>query len=733
MVRTWPGAPYPLGATWDGSGTNFALFAEHADAVELCLFDDAGDEQRIPIDEHTALIWHVYVPGVAPGQRYGFRVHGPYAPARGHRHNPAKLLIDPYAKAIEGEVTWDDAVFGYPLGGSDLEPDPRDSAPYVPKSVVANPFFDWDDDRFPRTSWNETIIYETHVRGLTMQHPRVEPELRGTFAGLSSPPVIDHLVDLGVTAVELQPVHHFVHDHFLVQKGLRNYWGYNSIGFLSPHAEYAAFGARGEQVYEFKSMVQALHRAGLEVILDVVYNHTGEGNHLGPTLCFRGVDNLAYYRTLDQDPRYYMDYTGTGNSLNVRHPHVLQLIMDSLRYWVTEMHVDGFRFDLAATLAREFHDVDRLSAFFDIVQQDPVISQTKLIAEPWDVGEGGYQVGNFPVLWSEWNGKYRDSMRDFWHGRAGSLPEVASRLSGSEDLYAHNGRRPYASINFVTAHDGFTLRDLVSFNTKHNEANLDGGESGEDHNRSWNHGVEGPTDDPEISRLRARQQRNHLVTLMLSQGVPMLLGGDEAGRSQRGNNNPYCQDNPLSWYDWSWLRRHEERSASDGPSAPMDCTPSWSERRALRDFTADLVELRGAHPVFRRRHFFTGVDEAGIADLEWFDPSGSVMATDQWLEPEARSIMLFLNGLAIPSLDRRGRPIVDDTFLWLISASGQRVAFTLPSELYGRRWQLVFDTAAEGRSAGRGRLRAGSTIELVPYCTVLLRRLDDSGHRSRGV
>lgn len=737
-LTTWPGTPYPLGATWDGRGTNFALYAEHADAVELCLFDN-GDETRVPVGERTALVWHIYVPGVGPGQRYGFRVHGPYDPMSGHRHNPAKLLIDPYAKAIEGEVTWDEAVFGYPMGGDDLERDERDSAPFVPKSVVANPFFDWGDDRHPKTPWSETIIYEAHVRGLTMQHPRVESELRGTYAGLASPPIIDYLVDLGITAVELQPVHHFVHDHFLVAKGLRNYWGYNSIGYLAPHADYAAFGTGGEQVYEFKSMVQTLHSVGIEVILDVVYNHTGEGNHLGPTLAFRGLDNLHYYRTVDGDHRHYMDYTGTGNSLDVRTPHVLQLIMDSLRYWVTEMHVDGFRFDLAATLAREFHDVDRLSAFFDIIQQDPVISQTKLIAEPWDVGEGGYQVGNFPALWTEWNGKFRDNVREVWHGYADNLAEFGFRLSGSSDLYAHNGRRPYASINFVTAHDGFTLRDLVCFNDKHNEANLDGGESGEDHNRSWNHGVEGPTDDEQINRLRSRQQRNHLATLLLSQGVPMLLAGDEAGRSQRGNNNAYCQDNPLSWIDWAWLRRTTGRGGQPsidgvmetaGPDESLDCTPSPGERRALYEFTRELIALRRAHPVFRRRRFFIGVDDTGIADLAWLRPDGQEMDEEAWKDPDQRTLMVFLHGLALPSLDSRGRPIVDDSFLWLLCPSDTRASFTLPPA-YGRRWQLVFDTAAEGRASGRGRLTANTIVELEPYSQVLLRRLDDARTSSR--
>jgi isoamylase len=702
-VNIWPGHPYPLGARWDGRGTNFALFSEHAEGVELCLFDNDGHELRIPVTEHTALIWHCYLPGIGPGQRYGYRVHGPYDPSSGHRFNPAKLMIDPYAKAIDGEIDWDDAVFGYPLGEEDLVRDERDSATHVPKSIVVNPFYDWRDDRHPRTPWHKTVIYETHVKGLTMRHPDVEPELRGTYAGLASPPIIDYLTSLGVTAIELQPVHHFVQDHFLVEKGLRNYWGYNSIGFLAPHADYAARGTRGEQVYEFKSMVADLHRAGLEVILDVVYNHTAEGNHQGPHLSFRGIDNLSYYRTVDDDPRYYMDYTGTGNSLDARHPHVLQLIMDSLRYWVTEMHVDGFRFDLASTLARELHDVDRLSAFFDIIQQDPVISQTKLIAEPWDVGEGGYQVGNFPQLWTEWNGKYRDYMRDYWRGEPVGVGELASRLSGSSDLYAHNGRRPYASINFITAHDGFTLRDLVSYNDKHNEDNLDDNSSGEDHNRSWNSGEEGPTDDPEVIALRRRRQRSMLATLLLSQGVPMLLGGDEFGRTQEGNNNTYCQDNELSWYDWRWD----------------------AEQETLLAFTRQLIRLRERHPVFRRRQFFRGEVE-GKSDLVWLSPEGSEMEEGEWSDPNVQSLVSFLNGRAIPSRDERGRRIIDDSFLLMTNGSHETVTFTVPSAEYGRSWRPVIDTSAHKGSRSRGRLRPGARIDLEGLTCLLLRRLDDA-------
>jgi isoamylase len=703
-VHVWPGQPFPLGARWDGRGTNFSVFSENADGVQLCLFDAEGYEVRIDMAEQTAFIWHVYLPGVGPGQRYGYRVHGPYEPERGHRFNPNKLLIDPYAKAIDGEVDWDPAVFAYTLGEDDMVMDERDSAPHVPKAIVANPFFDWGNDRLPQTPWNQTIIYETHVKGISMRHPGVEPELRGTYAGLASPAIIDYLTSLGVTAVELQPVHHFLHDHFLAEKGLRNYWGYNSIGFLAPHAEYAARGRLGQQVYEFKSMVKDLHAAGLEVILDVVYNHTAEGNHMGPTLSFRGIDNAAYYRLVDGDARYYMDYTGTGNSLNVRHPHVLQLIMDSLRYWVTEMHVDGFRFDLASTLARELHDVDRLSAFFDIIQQDPILSQTKLIAEPWDVGEGGYQVGNFPVLWTEWNGKYRDTVRDFWRGEA-HLGDMASRLSGSSDLYAHNGRRPYASINFVTAHDGFTLRDLVSYNDKHNEANLDDNSSGEDHNRSWNLGAEGETDDPEINTLRARQQRNVLATLFLSQGVPMLLGGDELGRTQQGNNNTYCQDNELAWYDWDLH------------------LSQWD----LLAFTRRVIALRRAHPVLRRRRFFEGADAHGIADLTWFDLDGQPMADERWHDPELNSVVFFLNGQAIPTPDSRGRPITDDSFLVMAHAGQDDTTFTVPEGI-GRRFTVVIDTAAPEQPEGEVQVEAGETLDAPALSLKLLRRLDDASH-----
>ena len=720
MVNIWPGTPYPLGSRWDGRGTNFTLFSENAEGVELCLFDREGFELRVPLREQTAFIWHCYLPGIGPGQRYGFRVHGPYEPARGYRFNPGKLLLDPYAKAIDGDVTWDPAVFPYRLGETDDEVNTDDSAPFMPKSVVINPFFDWGHDRHPNTPWHETVIYETHVKGISMLHPEVEPELRGTYAGLASPPIIDYLKSLGVTAIELQPVHHFVQDHYLAEKGLRNYWGYNTIGFLAPHADYAARGRLGEQVYEFKSMVADLHSAGLEVILDVVYNHTAEGNHMGPSLCFRGIDNHNYYRLVDDDPRYYMDYTGTGNSLNARHPHVLQLIMDSLRYWITEMRVDGFRFDLASTLARELHDVDRLSAFFDLIQQDPVVSQTKLIAEPWDVGEGGYQVGNFPTLWTEWNGKFRDTMRDYWRGETGGLGEVAARLSGSSDLYEHNGRRPYASINFITAHDGFTLRDLVSFNDKHNEANLDDNSSGEDHNRSWNHGEEGDTDDVEIRRRRSRQQRNLLATLFLSQGVPMLLGGDEFGRTQAGNNNTYCQDNELTWYDWDFLEA--------APDDERDATgQSREEQRELLSFTRSLIRLQKQHPVFRRQKFFRG-ETRGMRDIDWMKPDSSQMSAEDWDNGLFLAMQFFLNGEAIPTPDVRGRRIRDHSFLVMLNASAEAIEFTVPGDPYGKAWQAVVDTA-NPRSVRRARgieTTAGDTLELVDRSMLVLRRLDDA-------
>jgi isoamylase len=677
-MRPWPGHAYPLGATYDGSGTNFAIFSEAAARVELCLFEEDGTEERVRLVEVDGFVWHGYLPNVEPGQRYGYRVHGPYDPARGVRCNPYKLLIDPYAKAVDGPVRWDEAVFGYPFGSPDERND-TDSAPFVPKSVVVNPFFDWGTDRAPRIPYHETVIYEAHVKGLTTTHPEIPEQLRGTFTGLAHPVMIEHLTRLGITAIELMPVHEFLNDHHLQEKGLANYWGYNTLAYLAPHHAYAMPGGRpGSQVQEFKAMVRDLHDADIEVILDVVYNHTAEGNHMGPTLSLRGIDNAAYYRLVENDPRYYMDYTGTGNSLNVRHPHTLQLIMDSLRYWVTEMHVDGFRFDLASTLAREFYDVDRLSTFFDLVQQDPVISQAKLIAEPWDVGPGGYQVGNFPPLWTEWNGKYRDTVRDFWRGEPGTLGEFASRITGSSDLYQDDGRRPYASINFVTAHDGFTLADLVSYNEKHNEANGEGGSDGESHNRSWNCGVEGPTDDASVLELRARQQRNFITTLLLSQGVPMLLHGDELGRTQRGNNNVYCQDNEISWVDWSLAGKNA----------------------ALVTFTAGVAALRQDHPVFRRRRFFAGRPigrrhglDPHLPDIAWFMPSGEEMSEGDWDSGFGKCVLAFLNGNGITEADTRGQRVTDDSFLLCLNAHYEDIAVTLPGAQYGTRWAVVVDTA----------------------------------------
>jgi glycogen operon protein len=670
-VEIWPGRPYPLGATYDGSGTNFALFSELADRVELCLFDDAGTEHRVELSEVDGFIWHAFLPAVGPGQRYAYRVHGRHAPAVGARCNPAKLLLDPYAKAVEGAVDWDESLFGYRFADPWVRND-DDSAHRQTRCVVADPYFDWGHDHPLRIPYSETVVYEAHVRGLTARHPELPPELRGTYAGLAHPAVVEHLQRLGVTAVELMPVHQFVDDHHLVQRGLSNYWGYNTIGFFAPHHRYAARGVRGQQVPEFKAMVRTLHEAGIEVLLDVVYNHTAEGNHLGPTLSFRGIDNPAYYR-LAADRAHYVDYTGTGNSLNVRHPHALQLVMDSLRYWATEMHVDGFRFDLAATLAREFHDVDRLAAFFDLVQQDPVVSQLKLIAEPWDVGDGGYQVGNFPPLWTEWNGRYRDAVRDFWRGTPGTVGEFASRLTGSSDLYESSGRRPHASINFVTAHDGFTLHDLVSYDAKHNEANGEDNRDGTDDNRSWNCGVEGPTDDPQVQELRERQKRNLLATLLLSQGVPMLVAGDEIGRTQGGNNNAYCQDNAVSWLDW-------ERATGFA---------------GLTAFTATLTRLRREHPVFRRRRFFQGRPVRGtdLADIAWLTPDGEQMTDQQWVAGSARALAVFLNGDGIPEPDQRGRRLTDDSFLLLVNPSDEPRRFTLPGTAYGAEWHCCLDTA----------------------------------------
>jgi isoamylase len=678
--ENWPGRAYPLGASYDGGGTNFSLFSEAADAVDLCLFDEDGTEQRIRLEERDASCWHGYLPSVTPGQRYGYRVHGEWAPEHGLRCNPAKLLLDPYAKAIEGQVRWGQACFPYNFGDENSRND-DDSAPLMPRSVVHNPYFDWGSDRYPEVPLNESVIYEVHVRGFTRQHPDVPEAQRGTYSGLAHPAVIDYLTSLGVTAVELMPVHQFVHDSVLQDRGLRNYWGYNSIGFLAPHNEYAATGDRGEQVAEFKAMVRALHEAGIEVILDVVYNHTAEGNHLGPVLSMKGIDNAAYYRLVPDNQRWYYDTTGTGNSLNVGHPHTLQLIMDSLRYWVTEMHVDGFRFDLAASLARQFHEVDRLSAFFDLIQQDPVVSQVKLIAEPWDIGEGGYQVGNFPALWSEWNGRYRDTVRDFWRGEPATLGEFASRLTGSSDLYQEDARHPGASVNFVTAHDGFTLRDLVSYNEKHNEANGEGNKDGESHNRSWNCGAEGDTSDPAILALRASQQRNFIATLLLSQGVTMLLSGDEAGRTQHGNNNGYCQDNEISWTDWS--------TVDEG----------------LLEFTRRMIALRREHPVLRRRRWFQGRDIRGTVDLGWFKPDGTEMTGQDW-DSGAAAVGVYLNGDAITDRDRRGQRVSDDSFLLLFNGHDEPAEWMLPGP-WGGPWELVLDTSDTASAAGAVRGSAG--------------------------
>ncbi len=701
-VQPWPGRSYPLGATFDGTGTNFALFSEAADFVELCLFDEDDHETRVRLEEVDGFVHHGFLLGVGPGQRYGYRVHGPYDPANGLRCNPNKLLIDPYAKAIGGELDWDPSLFAYDLDDPDERND-HDSAGHVPYSLVVNPYFDWANDRLPRTPYNETVIYEAHVKGLTQTHPDVPESLRGTYAGIAHPAIVAHLTWLGVTAIELLPVHQFITDHYLAEKSLTNYWGYNTIGFFAPHDAYAS--RRGHQVEEFKGMVRALHEANIEVILDVVYNHTAEGNHLGPTLSMRGIDNCAYYRLVEDDEQHYMDYTGTGNSLNVRSPQTLQLIMDSLRYWVTEMHVDGFRFDLAATLAREFYDVDKLATFFELVQQDPVVSQVKLIAEPWDVGPGGYQVGGFPPQWTEWNGLYRDTVRDFWRGEPATLGEFASRITGSSDLYQDNGRRPYASINFVTAHDGFTLTDLVSYNEKHNQANGEDGRDGADDNRSWNCGVEGSTDDAEVLELRHRQRRNLLATMLLSQGVPMVLHGDELGRTQGGNNNAYCQDNEIAWIDWQRATAESE----------------------LLDFTASLTAFRRRHPVFRRRRFFQGkpirkADE--LRDIAWFTPSGEEMKEQNWDDAFGRSIAVFLNGDAIADRDVRGMRIVDDSFLLAFNAHHEDIEFTLPDGDYGAAWTAVVDTATGAvEQPGGDIVESGTTITVTGRSLVVLQRV----------
>jgi isoamylase len=689
LPTVWPGNAYPLGASYDGAGTNFSLFSEIAERVDLCLIDERGGETRIPLDEVDGYVWHAYLPNITPGQRYGFRVHGPFDPGAGHRCDPSKLLLDPYGKSFDGDFTFGQALFSYDLTAVDPNGDTAitgtppmiDSLGHTMTSVVINPFFDWAFDRAPLTPYYETVIYEAHVKGLTKTHPGIPEGLRGTYAALAHPAIIDHLKSLNVTALELMPVHQFMHDERLLGLGLRNYWGYNTFGFFAPHYQYAANRQAGGAVAEFKMMVRSLHEAGIEVILDVVYNHTAEGNHLGPTINFRGIDNAAYYRLVDTDLRLYKDYTGTGNSLNARHPHVLQLIMDSLRYWVTEMHVDGFRFDLAAALARELHDVDRLSAFFDLVQQDPIVSQVKLIAEPWDVGEGGYQVGNFPGLWTEWNGKYRDTVRDFWRGEPATLGEFASRLTGSSDLYEASSRRPSASINFVTAHDGFTLNDLVSYNDKHNDANGEDNRDGESHNRSWNGGVEGPTDDPEIEALRCRQIRNFWATLMVSQGTPMIAHGDEIGRTQQGNNNAYCQDSELSWIDWSLVDKHAD----------------------LLTFARKVTRLRRKHPVFRRRRFFEGEpirsgDE--VRDIAWLTPSGREMTHDDWNMAFDKCVGVFLNGAAITAPDARGERVVDDSFLLCFNAHKRDMEFTTPHDDYAQTWIVELDTNHPAGDAG---------------------------------
>ena len=710
-MEVWPGDAYPLGATYDGNGTNFALYSEVADTVTLCLFGDDGTEERVRLTEVDGYVWHGYLPQILPGQKYGYRVDGPNDPENGNRCNPNKLLLDPYAKAVSGEIDWDQSLFGYNFGDEDSRND-EDSASHMMMGVVINPFFDWDGDRKPKIPYHRSVIYEAHVKGLTERHPEVPEEQRGTYAGVAHPAVIAHLQKLGITAIELMPVHQFVNDSTLQEKGLSNYWGYNTIGFFAPQNTYSATGDEGQQVQEFKAMVRALHLAGIEVILDVVYNHTAEGNHLGPTLSFRGIDNQAYYRLVDDDKRYYMDYTGTGNSLNVGNPHSLQLLMDSLRYWVTEMHVDGFRFDLASTLAREFYDVDKLSTFFELVQQDPVVSQVKLIAEPWDIGPGGYQVGNFPPQWTEWNGKYRDTVRDFWRGEPSTLGEFASRITGSADLYESSARRPVASINFVTAHDGFTLHDLVSYNEKHNEANGEDNNDGESHNRSWNCGVEGPTDDPEVLSLRARQQRNILATLLLSQGVPMISHGDELGRTQQGNNNTYAQDSELSWINWE----------------QMD-TP-------LMEFTAAVSTLRAEHPTFRRRRFFDGRpvrrgEGEALPDIVWLTEDGTPMTQDDWDTPVSRSLGVFLNGQGISGKDARGQRITDLNFLLYFNAHDDAVKVTLPAKEYAPAWDEVIDTA--GEYADSEAIPAEGRITVAAKSMVVLRAHEEQEEHDHSV
>ncbi|OFP35977.1 glycogen debranching protein GlgX [Corynebacterium sp. HMSC071B10] len=704
----WPGSAYPLGSTYDGAGTNFALFSGVAERVELCLIDDDGAETRVELEEVDNHVWHGYLPTVSPGQRYGYRVHGPWDPANGKRCDANKLLIDPYARAFDGTFNTHSSLFSYDTTAD--EPgtgrNEEDSLGHTMLSVVINPFFDWGDDRNPRIPDEETVIYECHVKGMTQTHPEVPENLRGTYAGMAHPAVVDYLKDLGVTSVELLPVHQFFQDDRLKELGLRNYWGYNTFGFFAPEHHYASSSNPGDAVAEFKHMVRAYHDAGMEVILDVVYNHTAEGNHLGPTIAFRGIDNEAYYRLVEDDKYHYMDYTGTGNSFNVRDPHSLQLIMDSLRYWVTEMHVDGFRFDLASTLAREFSDVDRLATFFDLVQQDPVVSQVKLIAEPWDVGEGGYQVGNFPALWSEWNGKYRDTMRDFWRGEPSTLGEFASRLTGSSDLYQHNGRRPTASINFITAHDGFTLNDLVSYNEKHNEANGEDNRDGESHNRSWNCGVEGPTDDPEIRQLRAQQRRNFLTTLLLSQGTPMISHGDEFARTQGGNNNVYCQDNEIAWMNWDRLQEADE----------------------LHDFTKRLIAIRQAHPVFRRRRFLSGGalgEDVLDREIAWLVPDGQLMEQKDWDFAFGKALMVYLNGDAITEPDARGRQVTDDSFVLMFNAHYEDIEFRIPPQKFGAKWEVLIDTTEPlGYPVGFAPAEAEGTLTVPARSTIVLKQIE---------
>lgn len=701
-LKTLPGKPFPLGATWDGNGVNFTLYSENATAVELCLFDAQNDENELlkfNITEQTDFIWHIYVKDLTPGQLYGFRVHGPYEPENGHRFNPNKLVLDPYAKAISGTIEWDDSLFGYKVqdAGEDLSFSDTDSAGYIPKSVVIDPEFDWEGDKCLNISYHNSVIYEAHVKGLTKLHPDIPENIRGTYAAIGHPVTISYLQELGITAIELMPVHHFVSDRHLQEKGLTNYWGYNTLGFFAPDVRYSSSGGKGEQVTEFKTMVKALHKAGIEVILDVVYNHTSEGNQMGPTLSFKGIDNALYYRLTD-DKRYYMDYTGTGNTLNANLPNVLRMMMDSLRYWITEMHVDGFRFDLAATLARELHEVNRLSAFFDIIHQDPVISQVKLIAEPWDIGEGGYQVGKFPAGWGEWNGKYRDCIRDYWSGSENTLAEFADRITGSADLYQRN-RKPTASINFITAHDGFTLHDLVSYNEKHNDANGEDNQDGESNNRSWNCGAEGPTEDQSINELRQKQKRNFLATLFLSQGVPMLVAGDESGRTQSGNNNSYCQDNEISWMNWE--------------TADKD----------LFEFSSKLIHLRIEHAVFSRKNWFKGqpVKENGIEDIAWFLADGTPMTEEQW--GAAKSVAIYLNGRGLHSVDSEGNKVTDDNFYMIFNAHEEMITYQLPGEGYGKEWNMIIDTASNAKEGAQKTFSAAVGIPVEGRSVVLLQNL----------